>query len=632
MIWSLKRKLYFAFGSIVVVVAILGGLTIFRMQQTQHLADEQMRYEVIAHNSERLMKLLQEVLLAESRYFSRFGNDDALKQHRAFLDEFDSVLADAEAQLRDQDGDVATSLDKTRRLIEDYRRTFNDARSAFLRRGHQDAGLEGEFREAVHAVESLAESTQDQELMILMLQCRRTEKDFLLRGDEKYVTALHQRVDAAIAHSKTLSAQEAPTEELVTLFKEYRKKFDESVALINKLRSHHSSMEETELATESVLQDLVDHTDGKVESARHQAAATRQATIPIVLGLFAIAIVLALAVARGLSNQVTTAIAVLSDGTRRMMRGDLNVSVDVQSRDELGELGVSFNGMAKALREMTQGITDAVGSTNTTVGELRTTVNEQGATMQQQASSVSETVATVDELSRSSEQVSEVAMRVMQDASQSLNKSDQGREAIEHSVQGMDAVREQVEAIAATILELSDKTQQIGTIIATVDDFAEQSSLLALNASIEAARAGESGKAFGVVAAEVKSLAEQSQQATERVRSILSDIQRATHTAVMVTEEGSKRVDRGVDLVNAAGQVIDQLAESIRAASESAKQIAAAARQQSNGVEQISVAMAGIEQFSKQNVEAIRQTETVAQGLASTAAQLESRIAQYRAH
>src|SRR5690606_16322017 len=154
-------------------------------------------------------------------------------------------------------------------------------------------------------------------------------------------------------------------------------------------------------------------------------------------------------------------------------------------------------------------------------------------------------VCSSDLMSRSSAQVSETANQVLDSANRAAETSYEGRAAIEMSVKGMHDVREQVQNIATTILELSDKTQQMGAIIATVDDFAEQSSLLALNASIEAARAGEDGKAFSVVAGEV--------------RAILNDIQRATHTAVMVTEEGSKRVDRGVELVGSAGEIIQAL-------------------------------------------------------------------------
>jgi methyl-accepting chemotaxis protein len=279
---------------------------------------------------------------------------------------------------------------------------------------------------------------------------------------------------------------------------------------------------------------------------------------------------------------------------------------------------------------MTSNITTATSSMEGVVRELQATVAEQSAALQQQASSVSETVATVSELSRSADQVSEVARSVLEEADRSVQTSKRGLEAIQQSIQGMNDVREQVQNIATTILDLSERTQQIGSIIATVDDFAERSSLLALNASIEAARAGEAGKAFSVVAGEVKNLAEQSQKATEKVRAILSDIQRTTHTAVMVTEEGSKRVDRGVELATGAGDIIGTLANAILSSADSAKQIAAAARQQNNGIEQISVAMTGIEQFSKQNVEATRQTETTAQTLAAVSKQLRSTTAQYQ--
>jgi methyl-accepting chemotaxis protein len=211
-----------------------------------------------------------------------------------------------------------------------------------------------------------------------------------------------------------------------------------------------------------------------------------------------------------------------------------------------------------------------------------------------------------------------------------VEASSRGEAALKQSVEGMLAIREQVQNIASTILELSERTQQIGGIIATVDDFAEQSSLLALNASIEAARAGEQGKAFSVVATEIKKLAEQSQQATDKVRSILGEIQRATHSAVMVTEEGSKRVDRGVGLVETAGTIVTELVETIKGSARSAKQIAAAAQQQAGGVGQVSTAMSGIDQSSRQNVAAIRQTEMASQNLATITRDLQKTTARYR--
>jgi methyl-accepting chemotaxis protein len=121
-----------------------------------------------------------------------------------------------------------------------------------------------------------------------------------------------------------------------------------------------------------------------------------------------------------------------------------------------------------------------------------------------------------------------------------------GKQSVQASIEAMHRIQEHMASIAESIVRLSEQGQTIGEIIATVNDLAEQSNLLAVNAAIEAAKAGEQGKGFAVVAQEVKSLAEQSKQATAQVRTILNDIQTAMSAAVMATEQGSKAVDAGV--------------------------------------------------------------------------------------
>jgi len=130
-------------------------------------------------------------------------------------------------------------------------------------------------------------------------------------------------------------------------------------------------------------------------------------------------------------------------------------------------------------------------------------------------------------------------------AQHSVDISRSGEQVITDSIISMAHIKSQVNSIAENILALSERTQQIGDIITTVNDIASQSNILALNAAVEAARAGEHGLGFGVVAEEVRNLAVQSRQATAQVRSILLDIQRAINTTVMVTEEGTKVVEKG---------------------------------------------------------------------------------------
>jgi methyl-accepting chemotaxis protein len=144
-----------------------------------------------------------------------------------------------------------------------------------------------------------------------------------------------------------------------------------------------------------------------------------------------------------------------------------------------------------------------------------------------------------------------------------MQVSQDGRRAVDEVVEGMRRIHQQMDQVGENITHLAEQVQTIGEIIATVNDLAEQSNLLAVNASIEAAKAGEQGKGFSVVAQEVKSLAEQSKQATVQVRGILGEIQRATSSTVLAAEQGSRAVSEGVKQSGQAGEAIRLLSQNI---------------------------------------------------------------------
>lgn len=179
----------------------------------------------------------------------------------------------------------------------------------------------------------------------------------------------------------------------------------------------------------------------------------------------------------------------------------------------------------------------------------------------------------------------------------------------------MNRIREQMESIADSVVRLSEQGQTIGEIIATVNDLAEQSNMLAVNAAIEATRAGEYGRGFAVVAQEVRSLAEQSKQATIQVRSILMELQKATSAAVMATEQGSKAVAQGVKQATDAGESIRALTGTSNEAAQAAIQIAASSQQQLIGMDQIASAISNIRQATSQNLAGTRQLEASAVSL-----------------
>jgi len=311
--------------------------------------------------------------------------------------------------------------------------------------------------------------------------------------------------------------------------------------------------------------------------------------------------------------------------------GDLTQQVAVsQQVEELGILGDNLNIMISNLRQLSERSKQTTMNLTSATTEIMASTSEQAATAAQQAAAVSQTSATIIEARQTAEQAADRARLVSEMAEQSLEVSNQGLARVQASTAGMVAIKEQVSTIAETILSLSEQTQQISAIIATVNDIADQSNLLALNAAMEAARAGEAGRGFAVVAGEVRSLAEQSRQATRQVREILGEIQKAANTAVMVTEEGAKRAEEGVGLAESTGDVITTIRQHTQKVAQAAQQIAASTNQQLAGMDQIAAAMENINQATVQTEMSTRQVEGTAQNLNELAAQLSRVVEQYR--
>ncbi|MBV9575729.1 MAG: methyl-accepting chemotaxis protein [Gammaproteobacteria bacterium] len=316
--------------------------------------------------------------------------------------------------------------------------------------------------------------------------------------------------------------------------------------------------------------------------------------------------------------------------SNRIASGDLTHFISVTGSDELGQLGTDLNTMTNSLASITKEITQACHSMVTTLEEVRHAVDSQSSGASEQAASINEITASVSEIEKSTAQTMDKARALGEVAERTRERGQLGVDAIEQSVQGMKAVRDKVQIIAQTILDLSNQTQQVGEITAVVNNLAQQSKMLALNASIEAAKAGESGKGFAVVAAEVKNLAEQSEHSTEQVQKILEDIKHATEKAVMATEEGTKGVDHGTGLVEQTGEIIRSLNDVIHETTIATQQIEAAVRQESAGIEQITAGMNEINQVTSTFVESVKQTTEAMANLSTVAKDLKKHIDVYK--
>ncbi len=329
-----------------------------------------------------------------------------------------------------------------------------------------------------------------------------------------------------------------------------------------------------------------------------------------------VAVLIGLALVVWLDRIIATPLKQATMAAQQIATGDLTVKVPTSGGlDEVGQLLRALDAMVNAWKQLMKETNTGIVTLSAAASEILAGTMQASAGATETAAAVSETTATVEEVKQTALLASQKARAVSDAAQKATQTADIGRKAIEDGMEGMENIQQQMGSIAETIVRLSERSQAIAEITATVSGLAEQSNLLAVNAAIEAAKAGEQGKGFAVVAQEVKDLADQSKQATRQVRQILSDIQKAISAAVMTTEQGSRTVASGVEQTTEAGNAIKILSDSIADAAQAAAQIAASSQQQLAGMDQVALAMENIKQVSAENAAGSRQSEISAQNL-----------------
>jgi methyl-accepting chemotaxis protein len=338
------------------------------------------------------------------------------------------------------------------------------------------------------------------------------------------------------------------------------------------------------------------------------------------------------ALAYWVGGVIVAPLMALRDAARSIANGDLSTAAKtkVKADGELAELAESFFQAARNLSVFLTQLSQTSVTTQRGAGEILASVARLAAMSAQQAAAINETTTTASEIAQTSKQATEHANSVIEITQRSDDLSRAGLNTVEEAVKASAALGDQVTRIAATMADLSERTQQVGEIIASVKDLAEQSNLLALNASIEASKAGEHGRGFSVVAMEMRNLAEQSRQAAVQVRSILQEIQRGARDAASATDEGAKRASAAVRLSRSAGEAIEGLALVIKDSALAARQIAANTRQQTIGVEQIVTAVSELSSAINESAEGTRIIEQGSASLTSMSKELAEAVNRFR--
>jgi methyl-accepting chemotaxis protein len=384
------------------------------------------------------------------------------------------------------------------------------------------------------------------------------------------------------------------------------------------------SVYEAKLTTAAqVVQDQIELGRAEVQDVARQT----QNSVILVL---AITVIVGVFFAVIIHRSITSPLEVFMRLVERIGQGDLSQTPATDRRDEIGDLGRSLNQMVRGLKEVASQTRLAAESVNTATAQILASTQQQAAATAEQAAAVQQANATMTQISQSGAQISERAKQVATSAEATSTASASGLQSVRNTTSIMEAIREQAEAVAENVIALSEKTQAVGDIITTVNDIAEQSHLLALNASIQAAAAGEHGRSFSVVASEMKNLAAQSKQATVQVRGILGDIQKGITSSVMLTEEAVKRADSGRQQAGVADQTIRKLTDNIEESVRAFQQIVGGSSQQQIGFEQVIHAFRNIGVASQQTATSTKQSEKAAANLSALAQELRGTVARYQ--
>jgi len=383
---------------------------------------------------------------------------------------------------------------------------------------------------------------------------------------------------------------------------------------------------------EQAFSQLARHIDEEKEHNIKEAAATYKAAefglvIACVIAML-LAVVCALTITRGITGPLGRMRDMIQDIAQG--EGDLTRRLAADSKDELGDVSRWFNLFVEKLHGIVCQISSTSSQVAAAANQLHSTA-EHIATGAEEVAAQAGTVATAgEEMSSTSGDIAQNCQMAAEGAQRASQSASDGAEVVERTVVVMGQIAAKVQETAKTVEKLGERSDQIGAIIGTIEDIADQTNLLALNAAIEAARAGEQGRGFAVVADEVRALAERTTRATKEIGEMIKSIQRETRGAVCAMEQGVQQVESGTEEAGKSGQALQDILQQINDVAMQVNQIATAAEEQTATTSEISSNMQQITEVVQQTSHGAQESATAAAQLNGNAEELQRLVRQFK--
>ncbi len=632
---KVSRKLGAGFGILllaVLAVAFIGynsnGVLVDRLSTTRLIgtlndATQDMRlsekqYEAaadaaFAESYNAQLNVLQGLVSKALDTLTRAENQQALKALQATIVAYDQKVK----RLIAADQSTTDALKPLTALSDKYAQTF-----AGMLEGTTTSALASADGERVRELRTVADLRNGMTTFRLMLRRyiavpNDVNKKLMMETIDTFLGDITQ------ARTSLPTALSSQLEEAHAGMRRYREVLVEVTGLFEQKQTMREQVDQESKAMDKIMTGLMD-TQQRLAREDQRSAFIQMAVLTVlalVIGLFASVVI---------SRQITAPLALTVDLARRIAKGDLTVQAKSARKDELGDLQNAMQDMAQNLNTLVQGIGNGVTHISTSAEKLSAMSEQTSAGVRQQKSEVDQVATAMHEMAST---VQEVA-RNTTDASAAATLADQqarhGSTVVKQATVQISELAVAIEELGGAMNVLTQDSEQIGKVIDVIKAVAEQTNLLALNAAIEAARAGEQGRGFAVVADEVRSLAQRTQDSTKEIEALIVTLQQGTQAAATLMASSRERTLDTVALAQKADLAITEINQSIGTIQEMSLQISAAAEQQSAVADEINRSIVSVRDVADQSAVASEESAAATIELASLGQDLQRMTAHFR--
>ncbi|MCX5815760.1 MAG: methyl-accepting chemotaxis protein [Proteobacteria bacterium] len=377
------------------------------------------------------------------------------------------------------------------------------------------------------------------------------------------------------------------------------------------------------------LQELLDLENKLSKGSYEFSLKVFNRSLVVMAIVLCIAIALSLFISIGMSRLILAPIKKTIEVMEYIAQGDLTKRVDILSRDEIGEMGNHFNSFVERLHETIMKVAESSNKVTSATNTLNSSAEQMAAAVEEAATQVNSVATASEEMSTTSSEIAQNCLMVAKSADKANTSAESGEIIVRKTVATMNQIKEMVKQSARINQKLGERSDQIGPVVGLINDIADQTNLLALNAAIEAARAGEHGRGFAVVADEVRKLAERTTEATKEIAQTIQAMQLETKSAVTSMEEGVREVEAGSEEAKKSGDALKDILMQISTVTTEVNQIAVASEEQTATTNEIANNIQQISEVMQQTARNIQENADAAAQLANLSKDLQKSIGQF---